>query len=498
MSQSSGDTGGDANSVGVIEDDGVEDPSNTGDLSKISSIWEDDKIEKFIDANGKKKWKCLWCNNAPFGSWNASKALAHVSKTSGHDIKPCTSFRIDDAHRHRYLKLVVAKNDKKKCRSNTNNNINEAIDLHNITSATRLMYSKKKSRTGPSSASTPSTHHSTGTSSSGFGGLQLQLPNMSMSGRDADCQLTMAIADLIHSRGLSFSLASDPKFKYMLLLAKNSSSVFVPPPRHQIANELLDLNYSIYMEKSRERLLNESGVYGLAIFGDGATIKKTPYFNILASGVHSPATCLEIVDCSEHLSGGGKKDATYISQQIIPYIQELEQHEQNLVDLVIFDGASNVQLAGTVLAVLYPRLTVLHGAEHVISLFFGDVFKQPEMILFIKISQLAYKYFGSGAMHAPYSYFQKYSRQHNNGRKIGLIWASDTRMGGHVIALLWMLRLKDALKQTVTSREFASLKVTSIDIPCSCKMYSRTHPPLVMLSPYLATTGNGKVYFNTD
>jgi len=67
-----------------------------------------------------------------------------------------------------------------------------------------------------------------------------------------------------------------------------------------------------------------------------------------------------------------------------------------------------------------------------------------------------------------------------------------------VIALLQMLRLKDALKQTVTSREFASLKVTSIDIPCSCKMYSRTHPPIVMLSPYLATTGNGKVYFNTD
>jgi len=100
MSQSSGDTGGNADSFKVIEDDGVEDPSDTGDLSKISSIWEDNKIQKFIDTNGKKKWKCLWCNNAPFGSWNASKTLAHVSKTSGHDIKPCTSFWIDDAHHH--------------------------------------------------------------------------------------------------------------------------------------------------------------------------------------------------------------------------------------------------------------------------------------------------------------------------------------------------------------------------------------------------------------
>ena len=40
-----------------------------------------------------------------------------------------------------------------------------------------------------------------------------------------------------------------------------------------------------------------------------------------------------------------------------------------------FDGASNVQqAAGAILAVDYPSITLAHGAEHVVSLFFEDVF----------------------------------------------------------------------------------------------------------------------------
>ena len=49
------------------------------------------------------------------------------------------------------------------------------------------------------------------------------------------------------------------------------------------------------------------------------------------------------------------------------------------MDLVFFDGASNVQNAGRILSARYPRITVGHGAEHVVSLFFSDVFnKIPE------------------------------------------------------------------------------------------------------------------------
>ena len=46
-------------------------------------------------------------------------------------------------------------------------------------------------------------------------------------------------------------------------------------------------------------------------------------------------------------------------------------------DLCAFDGASNVQKAGQVLSQHYPRMTCIHGAEHVVSLFLGDVFHLP-------------------------------------------------------------------------------------------------------------------------
>jgi len=84
------------------------------------------------------------------------------------------------------------------------------------------------------------------------------------------------------------------------------------------------------------------------------------------------------------LAGGGKKDAPYISNLILPLIKMIEGKAENdhskkkpgLVDLVLFDGASNVVKAGKLLAINYPRITALHGAEHVVSLFFRDVYTQ--------------------------------------------------------------------------------------------------------------------------
>ena len=58
---------------------------------------------------------------------------------------------------------------------------------------------------------------------------------------------------------------------------------------------------------------------------------------------------------------------------------ELEVHGPNSLsgatDLVFFDGATNVQNAGKILAALHPRISVGHGAEHVVSLFFRYLHK---------------------------------------------------------------------------------------------------------------------------
>ena len=41
-----------------------------------------------------------------------------------------------------------------------------------------------------------------------------------------------------------------------------------------------------------------------------------------------------------------------------------------LTDVIMFDGASNVQLGGKRFKLHYPKLTVMRGVEHTVSLFF--------------------------------------------------------------------------------------------------------------------------------
>ena len=55
--------------------------------------------------------------------------------------------------------------------------------------------------------------------------------------------------------------------------------------------------------------------------------------------------------------------------------------------------------------------------------------------------------------------FKKYSRLHNKGIAVGFIKPSECRMAGEHIALLRLLRLKNALQATITSKEFMDLKV---------------------------------------
>ena len=107
----------------------------------------------------------------------------------------------------------------------------------------------------------------------------------------------------------------------------------------------------------------------------------------------------------------------------------------------------------------YPRITVGHGAEHVTSLFFSDVFnKIPAFAVLANFSKKIRNVFGS-TRHILTAIFNKHSKKHNKGIRVGLIKVSECRMAGYFIALLRILRLKDALQATVTSTEFKELRV---------------------------------------
>ena len=291
---------------------------------------------------------------------------------------------------------------------------------------------------------------------------------------NADTKLVMAIADFIHSCGLPFRIADHPKFRKMIQLAKNVGATFKFPGRNSVSTELLDINYDTYMEVSRKELSNNVNIFGLSFYGDGATVRRMPLINVMASGAYLHTAVLEIVNCTSHMESGGKKDARYISSLFRPHIDSFENEFPNSVDYCTFDGASNVKKAGEVLTAFYPRIFCTHGAEHVISLFFQDCFNTKVLGVFVKWSRKAYSVFGSGSMHAPYAIFQKYSKKHNEGRNIGLMRVSDTRMGGHAMAFQRLLRLKEPLQETIESPDFIKLKVS---IPELCRINSKIRSP---------------------
>jgi Protein of unknown function (DUF 659) len=214
----------------------------------------------------------------------------------------------------------------------------------------------------------------------------------------------------------------------------------------------------LLQHRTKEIVAKDAELFGMCLLGDGATVRGMPLMNVIVS---TPNACsvLDIIDCTEHMEAGGKKDAKYIADMFQEHISSLDPKGIHL-NAVLFDGASNVQKAGRVIEASYPQVSVLHGIEHVVSLFFSDLSKLPFVRFLILNYRRVYRVFGSGSMHSPYAMFQKNSQTFNGGRKIGLVRAADTRMAGYFYAFHRMLRLQPALKATVSSVEFKGLKLS--------------------------------------
>jgi hypothetical protein len=110
-------------------------------------------------------------------------------------------------------------------------------------------------------------------------------------------------------------------------------------------------------------------------------ITNVPLMNILAASPNNLFALLEIVDCTDQMAKGGKKDAQYLAGFVRPSVKWLEARaKSNFVNLIMFDGASNVQLAAKIVARYHPRIAICHGAEHVIALFFSNVYNRVRSI----------------------------------------------------------------------------------------------------------------------
>jgi hypothetical protein len=86
---------------------------------------------------------------------------------------------------------------------------------------------------------------------------------------------------------------------------------------------------------------------------------------------------LDVIDCTGHMTEGGKKDAKFIALEMLKVIHRIEKLAKNCITMIVFDGASNVQKAGNIMKMHCPSATVEHGAEHVVSLIIDKIVCLP-------------------------------------------------------------------------------------------------------------------------
>jgi hypothetical protein len=279
--------------------------------------------------------------------------------------------------------------------------------------------------------------------------------------------MDIGIADFIFSIGLPFSLVECTKFHKLIQSAMLIPPKYTPPYRKKLAGPLLDDIYQSTYDEQMSSLLKKSNVFGIALFGNGTTIQKVPMMLFWGSSPNKPFALLDIVDCTSEMTKGGKKDAKYIAGLLKPIISRIEETKdpnnqktdhQGVVDLLLFDGASNVQNAAKLASIIYPRITVVHDVEHVVSLFFKDIFtKMPVFQCLSQSSKWCRNIFGSTHC-GPHAIFKKHSIMHNNGIYIGFIKISECHMAGELIGLLRLLRLRDILRATIASKEFKDIR----------------------------------------
>jgi hypothetical protein len=255
--------------------------SPNASVVELKSAWEFEKIEKRGGPDKKTRaWFCGWCGVTKMG-WNATKVMHHCAKAAGNDVEVCsgnipkktlTAFQL-----YRYKKMGAAGVKRQHSEAFADSVSENQHDVAVMIGDGTIRGSRGKSA------------NTTTVDLTGGGVVAVSASNST--------RLTAAIAEFIYCKGLSFSTAEGEHFLQILKLARLVPKSYHPPPRKLLSNELLELSYQNRIERYMKDLLVDADVYGLSLFGDGATVHGMPLMNILAAGVGEPCAVLAIIDC---------------------------------------------------------------------------------------------------------------------------------------------------------------------------------------------------------
>ena len=103
------------------------------------------------------------------------------------------------------------------------------------------------------------------------------------------------------------------------------------------------------------------------------------------------------------------------------------RNHEGVIDFVALDGASNMQKAGEILEVRFPKVSTAHGVEHCTDLVFCDVYTKVDTFkLLCSLTKKARNVLCS-TRHASSAMFRVESKQHNRGIPVNLLKPSECR-----------------------------------------------------------------------
>ena len=333
----------------------------------IQSYWDSPYIRLISNGNGKWSWQCHHCNCTYKGK-NASKAGKHLTGFGSQHIVVCKG-AMSDQWRSLYRDLAERLAERRAIASSHASQFEHLQNRHDEASLKAVqrerdgrLQSSTASRSTSNSKS-PSSLDSTSQPSGQLArkpsagirssnSLTTWIRNTSQPKAPPPGQMTLSdglpnptanaiarnkVARYLISTNKPMKDCEDLLFRSMCLSFRNVDSKFEFPTRKTLTNQYLPAHAKSRREDSYHKVRAEANVFGIAMLGDGATIKRMPLINILASSGSCPSALLQIVDCTKHMAQGGIKSAEYIAGLMTPHVENLGK---DYVDLFLFDGAS--------------------------------------------------------------------------------------------------------------------------------------------------------------
>ena len=363
---------------------------------ELESIFDSPKIVPTMNQKGRKCIKCLHCDGVYNIGHNATKIMCHVCKIKGQSITICPgniSPRYNRAYQAYYKAHMSKKEDRQQRKDEFVNAMRRMDDQCLRTTLERkglddgvINLVTNEIRTSVALDSKPAAKPAPLPKSSSN--------QMTLTGRpynkDPNC-VTIGrnkLARAFFGNGIQFQFINDPEFRSAVeYIATIDPRQWTWCDRHELSGNVLNDLFRTQLNESCDGLKKDAPDFGFCLIGDGATINKVPMINILGQAGGDHPMQLEIVDCSERMASGKGKDAYYLSDLFRRHIVIIGS---DFCDLIIFDGARNVQKSGRLLSVHFPMVTCIHDPAHCLHLDFGDIAKLLPVSLMCKFYRRVY------------------------------------------------------------------------------------------------------------